>query len=531
MGVRASIVAAVVFSILGVWLTVGAGPARADEPGITLDINLSLRSDGALAVTTTATVPAGTTATGRVPLAIPVEANRTQHFQISDISGDNGASAEVQGNALIINAPAGTSKVSYTVRGTVADGPNLQQFTWVLTAGWSAPISTLTGSFNSPSAKPDSPICAYGQIGVRRLCSLTQTAANGSIEFQNNNLGANEVAVFSVLLPAKTVTATADFTPTVGGDSASDEGSDTAGLIAVTTAAMIALALTAVAWLRRRADDAAIQTTTGSVQLLDPNSGAFTSPDGVLPGQIGSVTTGRTRPSDIGATVLDLAVRNYLWIAERPTPAGVLDFQISRRTPLDSGVTEFERAVVDALLPNNRESTSVLALTQSDRPIELMTARWAITASVGAWLRRGHRLEIAGYALVLLGAVTAVAIPHPLWGLAVTVLGAGLAAAGRLLPDRTARGSRLTAAISSTRRNLTTFAPDSVPPQGQQVLLHRAIPYAHSLGELRTWLSRWPNPGAADWYRAAGDQPLPAGLPTLAAQLDGIAAQSEAARR
>ena len=123
------------------------------------------------------------------------------------------------------------------------------------------------------------------------------------------------------------------------------------------------------------------------------------------------------------------------------------------------------------------------------------------------------------------------AIPHPLWGLAVTVLGAGLAAAGRLLPDRTARGSRLTAAISSTRRNLTTFAPDSVPPQGQQVLLHRAIPYAHALGELRTWLSRWPNPGAADWYRAAGDQPLPAGLPTLAAQLDGIAAQSEAARR
>ena len=52
--------------------------------------------------------------------------------------------------------------------------------------------------------------------------------------------------------------------------------------------AMIALALTAVAWLRRRGDDAAIQTTTGSVQLLDPNSGAFTSPDGVLPGQIGS---------------------------------------------------------------------------------------------------------------------------------------------------------------------------------------------------------------------------------------------------
>ncbi|MUL66233.1 hypothetical protein BOO86_17310 [Mycobacterium sp. CBMA 234] len=530
MRVRASSVAAVVLSILGVWLTVGVGPARADTPPITLDVNLSLRSDGALAVTTTTTVPDGATATGRIPLAIPVEANRTQHFQISDITADNGATASIQGAVLVINAPAGTSKVSYSVRGTVADGPDLQQFTWVLSAGWSAPISTLTGSFSSPSAKPDSPICAYGQIGVRRLCSLTQTAANGSVEFQNNKLGANEVALFSVLLPAQTVTATADFTPTVNAGE-KDDATDVAGIIAVTTAAIVALLMAALAWLRRRADDAAPQSAANAIQLLTADN-AFASPDGVRPGQIGSVTTSRPRPSDISATVLDLAVRHYLWIAERPTSTGVLDFQISRRTPLDGGVTDFERAVVDALLPNNRESVSVLALTQSDQPAELMSARWAITASVGDWVRkRGQRVEVAGYALLLAGAVAAVVVPQPLWGVAVAVFGGGLAAAGRLLPDRTARGSRLAAAIASTRRYLTTVNPESVPPPAQSVLLHRGIPYAHSLGELQQWLKRWPNPGTADWYRTAGEHPLPAGLPTLAALLDGIAAQSEAARR
>lgn len=100
-----------------------------------------------------------------IPLAVPVEGNRTQHFAISDIETEGGAQADIDGDQLRIVAPAGTTTVRYWVRGTVADSPGLQQFTWILTAGWSAPISALTGTFSSPTPRPDSPICAYGQIG------------------------------------------------------------------------------------------------------------------------------------------------------------------------------------------------------------------------------------------------------------------------------------------------------------------------------------------------------------------------------
>lgn len=208
-------VVAIVVAIMTTLLTVSGPAARADTPAITLDVKLDLNADGVLAVTTTAAVPQGASAVGTVPLQVPVEANRTQHFAVSDIAADGGASAAVQGDALVISVPGGTSTVRYSVRGTVADGTDLQQFTWVIAAGWSAPIEKLTGRFSSPTAKPDSPICAYGQIGVRRLCSLTQTDLDGSVSFQNNNLASGDVAVFSVLLPADTATATAEFTPTV----------------------------------------------------------------------------------------------------------------------------------------------------------------------------------------------------------------------------------------------------------------------------------------------------------------------------
>jgi hypothetical protein len=524
--------------VLSGLLTVGAHPARADTPPIKLDVKLDLGADGLLAVTSTITVPEGATAEGRLPLSVPVEGNRTQNFEVSDIATTGGASTAVDADALSISAPAGESSVTYSVRGTVADGDDLQQFTWLLAAGWSAPIETLTGSFTSPTAEPDSPICAYGEIGVRRLCSLTQTDSRGSVTFQNNNLDTDNVAVFSVLLPAGTATATAEFTATVDAVGPSAVR-DTAGLIAVAAAIAVALLLIGLAWLRRRADEAAGRTPGQSPELLANHQGgvAFASPDGVLPGQIGTLTTGRARPSDFGATILDLAVRNYLWVAEVAGPDGASDFQISRRAELDNAVTAFERAAVGAILPGDRESVAVAELVQSPRPVDLQTTRAAITSSLvtGGWLRRRHRAEMVGFALLGLGAVAAVVLAFAgtgvLWGVALAVLGAGLASAGRLLPSRTTSGTRLAAAIGGMRPYLTGLNPESVAPPARPVLFQRAIPYAHALGELRIWLGQWGtgDPGALDWYRALDDRPPLAGVATFAAVLDGVAAQSEAA--
>lgn len=530
------------FAIVLAWsgfLLVSAPLAPAETPPFTLDLTLDVRDDGSLQVTQTTTLPEGQSATSVMPLQIQVEGNRTQHFRVSDISTENGSQAFLDADTLSMTVPAGTSTVRYTVNGTVSDGPDLQQFTWLLAAAWSQPISTLTGTFSSPTATPDSPICAYGQIGIRRLCSLTQTNLGGQITFQHNNLTAGDVVVFSVLLPADTVPATAEFSATVGGDDrAPGTNSGSTGLIAVLLATVFAALAVAAAWWRRRTDRNAAASGTDQPRLFTGDGGGFTSPDGVLPGQVGAVLTGTTRPPDFTATVLDLSVRNYLWLAETPREGRDPDFQISRRADLDAAVTAFERAVVDALLPGGMQSVMLSELTANPNPVDLAPTTAAVSRSLTdrGWIRHADTVANIGLALLGVGAVAAVVLyvigVSPLFGLAAAALGAGLAAAALLWPLRTGRGSRLATALHGMSRHIANTDPITVDPATAGVFFERVLPYAHSVGLLRLWLSRWDfsGPQALEWYQPSADSTPPlSGLPVMAAGLDGIAAQSQAA--
>lgn len=519
-------------------LLVAAPLANADTP-FTLDLSLDVRDDGSLQVTQTTTVPDGGSASSAMPLQIQVEGNRTQHFTVSDISTEDGAQAIVDGDTLSMTVPSGTSTVRYTVAGTVSDGPDLQQFTWLLAAAWSQPISTLTGSFSSPAAAPDSPICAYGQIGIRRLCSLTQTELGGQVTFAHNNLTAGDVVVFSVLLPADTVPATADFSTTVGGEDTgfAATGSDRAGLIAVTAATVLAAAAVAVGWWRRRNDQAAAASGTDVPNLFTGDGGGFSSPDGVLPGQVGVVLTGTPRATDFSATVLDLAVRNYLWLAETPREGRDPDFQISRRADLDGAVTVYERATVEALLPAGLQSVLLSELTADRYPVDLVTVDAAVARSLAdrGWIRNQNTAQSIGFALLGVGAAATLVLyvigVSPLFGVTAAILGAGITAAGLLLPRRTGRGSRLAAALRGMSRHVVNTDPATVDSAVAPVLFERALPYAHAVGQLQLWLARWSDTGPQQlgWYQpAAGSEPALAGLPVLAAALDALAAQSQA---
>jgi hypothetical protein len=428
--------------------TAVAGPAYAEPSGVTVDTTLDLSDDGSLAVKTVITAPQGRAVAQRLPLDVPVEGNRTQHFAVDAVKADNGT-ASVADGALQVAGQGGVTTVTFTVRGTVADGPDLQQFTWPIAAGYSVALDKLTMRFGSPTPAPDSPICGIGQVGERRMCSLTQTDASGTVTSQQNGVPLGKVAVFTTLLPAGTVKADARFTATGGAETERDTG----GLIALSVAAVLALALGGFAFLRRRADEAAVRSAGPTADLLVTGGGApaFASPDGVLPGQIGSLLDGRTAPSDFGATVLDLAVRGYLWIAK--LPGG--DFQISRRAPLDAAVTAAERAVVDALLPDGAETTTAAQLAGGARPVDLTAAGEAASESLVArgWIRSGSAKSrvAAAFAVAEVGAIAAVVCAFVgvgvLYALAVLILGLGLTVAALLLPSRTVSGSRLAAGV------------------------------------------------------------------------------------
>lgn len=85
---------------------------------------------------------------------------------------------------------------------------------------------------------------------------------------------------------------------------------------------LVGLALVGALYLRR-GRDAVVPRGAGSagwqpLSADDAGRVAFAAPGGVHPGEIGTVADEYVDSVDLAATVLDLAVRNYLWIADQP---------------------------------------------------------------------------------------------------------------------------------------------------------------------------------------------------------------------
>ncbi|MDQ3402956.1 MAG: DUF2207 domain-containing protein, partial [Actinomycetota bacterium] len=260
--------------------------------------------------------------------------------------------------------------------------------------------------------------------------------------------------------------------------------------------ALLLLGGFAALWLARGRDAKAIATEIEPVDVLVREGGrlVFASPDGVLPGQAGTVIDEKVDARDLSATVIDLAVRNYLWITE----AGD-DWQIVRRNTADDSLTTYERAVYQALLPDGTESVTMSALRSS--PPAVSGVRSAAYADVISrnWLSRRPeglgRWGVIGIVLAVLGAgatiALAVTIGHALLGVALLIAGIALALGARFLPARTKRGSVLVQQVRGLHGYLRAVSPESVPPSDREMVFSRSLPYAVALGETEQWLTRF----------------------------------------
>jgi uncharacterized protein (TIGR04222 family) len=261
----------------------------------------------------------------------------------------------------------------------------------------------------------------------------------------------------------------------------------------------------ALLWLARGRDAKALATDAGPVDVLlrDGDRVSFASPDGVLPGQIGTVVDERVDPADLAATVVDLAVRNYLWVLEVDG-----DWQLVRRNPADDALTDYERVVLATLLPQGAEQVALSGL----RP-QLGPVRAAMYADVVArnwfthrpdqersrWAMIGAGLVVFGIAATVVLALTA---GHALLGLAFVIGGIGLIVGARWMPARTRRGSLLLQQIRGLLSYLRTTEAASIPDADRELVFSRSLPYAVALGDTEHWLRTF---GGASlyWYEGA----------------------------
>ncbi|WP_166641154.1 DUF2207 domain-containing protein, partial [Amycolatopsis sp. SID8362] len=428
-------------------LTGGGNVQQTDGP--VADVALKVLRDGSLSVTEKVTVPGGQQLTSRVPLRVPAGDDQDRVYAVRDVKTEGAATSQLTGDQLVLTFAGGAGTVTYLVDGAVADQGGRQQARWQVASGFDTPLAKLTASFLAPSPELSPVDCFAGPVGSSRRCTLAELDHTGVVRLEQNDVGPGDRVDLLVGLPANTAPATAKFAE-IGLLANAFALTPLTGIVFAVLLVLLVAAGVFV-WRRRKQDAGALRTATGPVEVLlrDGDRVFFASPDGVLPGQVGTVVDETVDVVDISATVVDLAVRNYLWLAEIPGQHGQ-DWQISRRNPPDEHLHDFERAVCETLLPEGTDTVLVSQLRArggldlrriSDAMYtDVVTKRWFSRRPDTA---RG-RLTWLGAGIFALGlAATAVltfTVGDALLGVAVALAGLGVVAAAALLPSRTARG-------------------------------------------------------------------------------------------
>ncbi|WP_086843917.1 DUF2207 domain-containing protein, partial [Amycolatopsis kentuckyensis] len=222
-------------------------------------------------------------------------------------------------------------------------------------------------------------------------------------------------------------------------------------------------------------------------------NGEFASPGGVLPGHVGLLLRGRAGPLDLAATVLDLAVRNYLWVGDGPT--------LARRNPPDEHLTDFERAVYEAVVPDGPVTLAELRR----RHVEIPRAELAADVVRRGWFAT-RRLRRAGVRVVCYGGfltvLLALTVGYAQLGVILALAGFAAVAASAALPARRRAG----ADVARRLRGIAAVKPKDLDKPQRELVFSRGLPYALALGELAPWVAAFDglkHPPPVYWH--AGD--------------------------
>ncbi|MFI6501977.1 DUF2207 domain-containing protein [Nonomuraea typhae] len=468
-------------------LTAVPAPASAAAAGpITDEVTLELRKDGVLRVSE------------KIGAESPGEVKRTfltrtrfddandRLYRIADVKG-----GQLAGDVLTVKAPA---TVTYEVTGAVTPAGGVEELRWFAVNGWNVPVSKATVKVTG-AGMVQNLSCFAGELTSAVGCtSASMDHGATEADFEQQNLGPGQALTVVVGYPKGTSSGkpllerrfslAAAFTLDVV------TGGALAGLLVLLLGGVVLLY-----WTRGRDARVAGQETAS----VDPiQNGHFSPPDGVRPGQIGTLVDEQADVVDVTATIVDLAVRGYLRIDEQPRGAyDAPDWLLVRlpNAPVNA-LLPYEKALYDAVF-EGRDATLLSDLSGSFAK-NLGKVRDELYEDVvrqGWFARRPDtertRWTTLGLALIGAGVLATGALAwfttYGLLGLAVIIAGAALAVGGQAMPARTAKGSAALAHTLGFRQYLFSGELGNVPEQHRVELFSRYLPYAVIFDGVEHW--------------------------------------------
>jgi hypothetical protein len=489
-----------------------AVPAFADSGQVIGDdIALTVTADGTLrAVENVTFLGAGPERT--FITRTHVDDRRDRRFELGDVQG---GSVETDGDRTTIRLSGGgpgqhTARLTYTVRGVISPLRDGQQLEWTAGGGWNVPAAQTQATVVSGAAVQNLN-CFAGEPASTVGCTQFFTDhTHVQAEFRQQDLQPGEYLTVVIGYPP----ATTKGRPLYERRHTLATAFTVNRVTGVTLIGLLILLLGGVGLLySTRGRDARIVNRKAAEGDHAPVAeGEFASPDGVRPGQIGTLIDEQADVIDVTATIIDLAVRGFLLIEELPRETyGRLDWQLRRLEGPTGELLPYERILYDALF--ERRETATLSELNGTFAAQLAAVRGALYEDVvrqGWFVRRpdSERTRWTTVGSILAGAgvigtiVLALYTELALIGLAVIVAGAALAAGGRHMPAKTARGATVLAHTLGFRAHLSRGDVPDIPAGDRVALFSRYLPYAVVFDSVPGWAETVADVGAGDGVQA-----------------------------
>jgi uncharacterized membrane protein YgcG len=259
----------------------------------------------------------------------------------------------------------------------------------------------------------------------------------------------------------------------------------------------------------------------------------FAPPEGLRPGQIGTLLDERADTLDVAATIVDLAVRRYLVIEEIERRGWVAkpDWKLTRRPDPDPDLLPYERRLLQALFRDGDEvRLSALRNRFADELREVREALYDEAVRRGWFAAHPERVReewgAAGLSVLIIGIALTVALARSthlaLLGLPVVVGGIALALVSGSMPRRTAKGTALARRVAGFRRVIESAETHMARWAEEEGVFTRYLPYAIVFGCTERWAKAFADLATGEpdtsWYVSS----RPFALADLGERIDGF---------
>ncbi|GAA1846381.1 DUF2207 domain-containing protein [Microlunatus capsulatus] len=535
-------------AVLGLLLLLAVpGTAAADEDDWAVtryDLTARAASDGTIDVRVAFDFDfAGTAGHGphvTLPLRqeIAGDPDHYRGFEVTDVTAasPSGAPAQVEtdedGGALAIRVGdedvevdgVQSYEIGYRIRGVVNPGTGAggqDEIFWnVVGDQWEVPLSAVTVTLSGPAPVVGAR-CAVGQDGADAACAAADVSGD-AVTYRQDRVepgsGLTVVAAWPagtfvgaepVLLPRRNLGNTFTVAPLTAG---------LAGAVALLGAGAV------LARARRGGRD---RQHVGLTPGLAPVGGAsapsgprdrrapvavrFTPPDGVRPGELGTLVDEVAHTHDVTATVVDLAVRGHLRIVETGGPGGSgkaggagkgaedRSWRLVRTAAGDrprEPLLAYEELVLQRVFGSRDEvDLDDLGVSFAGAVGEVQKALYAAVTEQGwftgnpatvrgRWYGLGAGVLVAGAVLTLVLALT---VGWGLVGLAVVGVGVVLLVAAHAMPARTPAGSAVLDQAVGFQLYLETAEAEQIRFEEGEDLFSRYLPHAIAFGVAERW--------------------------------------------